>query len=130
MRAGPVQGGSEVRHVSKSSWWRGAAGATMTAAALSLVLSACSSNSGSGSPGSSSSGGGAAASPSPVGPKVTITPDTGAKHARPDRGITVTADGGPSATDRQGRPGQVEGSLHDAKTQWHSQWALSPHGTR
>jgi hypothetical protein len=71
-----------VRHVSKSSWWRGAAGATMTAAALSLFLSACAGSSGSGSPGSSPSGGGAGLAHG--GPKVTS--GTGL-HARPDRGI-------------------------------------------
>jgi lipoprotein-anchoring transpeptidase ErfK/SrfK len=120
-----------VRHGSKASWWRGAAGAMMTAAALSLVLSACQGNSGpAGSPGSSSPGGGAAASPSAAGPKVTITPDTGARGARPDRGITVTADGGTiSDVTVKGGAGKVEGSLNDAKTEWHSQWALSP-GTR
>ena len=116
-----------MRHVSKSSWWRGAAGATMTAAALTLVLSACAGNSGSGSPGSSSSGGGAAASPTAVGPKVTITPGTGATHAQPNRGITVTADGGTIGdVTVKGGDSKVKGSLNDAKTQWHSQWALSP----
>src|SRR4029077_713394 len=69
----------------------------------------------------------AAASPTAVGPKVTITPDTGATHARPDRGITVTADGGTiSDVTVKGGASKVKGSLNDAKTQWHSQWALSP----
>jgi lipoprotein-anchoring transpeptidase ErfK/SrfK len=58
---------------------------------------------------------------------VTITPGTGATHARPDRGITVTADDGTIGdVTVKGGDSKVKGSLNDAKTQWHSQWALSP----
>jgi lipoprotein-anchoring transpeptidase ErfK/SrfK len=99
----------------------------MTAAALALVLSACQGTNGTGAQGTGTSGGGTSSSPTAAGPKVTITPDTGAKGARPDQGITVTAAGGTiSSVSVKGGDSKVEGSLNASKTEWHSQWALSP----
>lgn len=132
-----------MRNGSTSSWpgpwrqgsrrpgsWRPAAMAAVSAAgAACLLLAGCQAGSGSGASGGPAGSGGGSASSSPTsdGPKVTITPVTGAKHARPDRGITVTADGGTLTEVTAAAAGQpVEGTMNAAKTSWHSTWALSP----
>jgi lipoprotein-anchoring transpeptidase ErfK/SrfK len=110
------------------SWRQGAIAATAVAGAACLLLAGCQAGSGSSAGGPGGSGGGSASSsPAADGPKVTITPVTGAAHARPDRGITVTADGGTLTSVSAVAAGQpVAGTMNATKTSWHSTWALSP----
>ena len=93
-------------------------------ALLALVVAGC--GSGSSSSGSGGGGGksGTSATANPV--RLEITPDTGSKDRRPQKGITVRATGGKidhvvvrTSGDR------VQGKLNAAGTLWHSQWALN-----
>ncbi len=95
----------------------------MVLAALLTVISACGGKSSGGGSGNGNGNGGSASS----GPKVTITPVDGAKKARPDQGVTVTAAGGTLQTvnvTAQGKP--VPGTLSADKTTWKSTWTLAP----
>jgi lipoprotein-anchoring transpeptidase ErfK/SrfK len=106
---------------------QGAMAAVSVAGAACLLLAGCQASSGSGSPSGSSGGGSTSSAPAADGPKVTISPVTGAKSARTDRGITVTTDGGTLTAVTAAVGGQaVPGTMNSAKTRWHSTWALSP----
>ena len=98
----------------------------LAAAGTALVLStaACSASGSAGSATASASGA-ASASKSPD-PQLTITPASGSRHARPDKGITVTAAPGNKITNVTVRSAgdAIAGSLNAAGTVWHSTWAL------
>ena len=68
----------------------------------------------------------ASASPSPPPPQyVTITPSSGARHANPSDGISVsTSKGTLTSVDVSTSGSQVAGTYSPGKTSWHSTWAL------
>jgi len=98
---------------------------------MCLLVAACQ---GGGAPGGAAPGGRPATSA--AGVRLSITPATGSRHARPGNGITVTAADGTisDVTVRSsggyaagGGPDHVvTGALNAARTRWHSTWALSP----
>ncbi len=58
--------------------------------------------------------------------RLTITPGNRSRNASPDRGVTVTAEGGRLRHVTVTGPGGVTGSLNTAGTAWRSDWALQP----
>jgi len=92
-------------------------------AALGLSVAAC----GGGSTPSGPGGGGQApANAKPNGVRLSITPATGSKDRKPNRGITVTAAGGRiSRVVVRTRGDRVTGRPNAAGTAWHSDWALN-----
>ncbi|GAA2596355.1 Ig-like domain-containing protein [Actinomadura fulvescens] len=88
--------------------------------AAGLAVSACQS----GTDGSGGGGGGSAKAP-PA--KVTITPASDTKKARPDSGVTVTAAGGKLDTvSVKSGSKEVPGRFNAARTEWKSTWTLTP----
>ncbi|MEU5877527.1 Ig-like domain-containing protein [Spirillospora sp. NPDC047279] len=84
-------------------------------------MSACQGDSG----GSGGGGGGGGSKAAPA--KVTITPASDTKKARPDSGVTVTAAGGKlDAVSVKAGSKDVAGTFNAARTEWKSTWTLSP----
>ena len=92
-------------------------------AALALFVAACGSGS---APTGQGGGARAPANAKPNGVRLSITPVTGSKDRKPNRGITVTAAGGRiSRVVVRTRGDRVTGRLNAAGTAWHSDWALN-----
>ena len=92
-------------------------------AALALFVAACGSGS---APTGQGAGGQAPANAKPSGVRLSITPATGSKDRKPNRGITVTAAGGRiSRVVVRTRGDRVTGRLNAAGTAWRSDWALN-----
>jgi lipoprotein-anchoring transpeptidase ErfK/SrfK len=58
--------------------------------------------------------------------RLTITPGSRSRNARPDQGVTVAAANGKIRRVTVTGPGQVSGSLKAGGTIWRSSWALQP----
>lgn len=59
--------------------------------------------------------------------QVTITPATGTKKARPDKGVVITAAGGRLETvSVKAGAKQVPGEFNAARTEWRAKWTLTP----
>jgi lipoprotein-anchoring transpeptidase ErfK/SrfK len=70
---------------------------------------------------------GGAGAAEPPAATVSITPDDGTRKARPDRPIVVTATNGKlDSVSVKARGKQVAGIFNAARTEWRSQWTLSP----
>jgi lipoprotein-anchoring transpeptidase ErfK/SrfK len=120
-----------VRHGSGSRWRDGRAAAIALGGVMCLLVAGCQG-------GGALAGGaapGAKAATSAAGVRLSITPASGSKHARPGKGITVTAAGGTisdvtvqsaGGDAASGTDHVVTGALDATKTRWHSTWALSP----
>ncbi len=92
--------------------------------AAGILAAACQSSAGGGT-----SGGAGTSTPPPDTVQLSITPASGSTSANPHKGITVTAGKGTikSVTvTGEGLTGQraVTGTLNNAKTVWHTDWAL------
>ncbi|WP_242454400.1 L,D-transpeptidase [Bailinhaonella thermotolerans] len=94
-------------------------------AGIPLLLSACS-----GGGGKSGGGGIGPVKKEPAPATVAIAPVNGAKKVLPDKGITVSAQGGRLQSVKvQGKGAKKGGLMSDDKTRWRSEWNLHPSST-